>query len=155
GKVSILGEAGHIGIYGGYDPTTWARSAANVTTLQGPHEAVTVAGPGIVLQLLRARATTQSGSSFGVRTWIHGEVALNRVDVDPAPGGNGSNGANAPQTPPAAAPNGKQAVGNPNCSPPKLSGTFNPGAKGGEAAGLLSGGTGGDWFKPYPFSGTD
>ena len=29
GKVSILGEAGQIGIYGGYDPATWARSAAN------------------------------------------------------------------------------------------------------------------------------
>jgi hypothetical protein len=46
GKVSIIGEKGHIGIYGGYDPSTWARSAANVTTLEGPHEAVTVAGDG-------------------------------------------------------------------------------------------------------------
>jgi hypothetical protein len=155
GKVSILGENGNIGIYGGYDPVTWARSAANVTTIQGPHEAVTVAVPGIVLQLLRARATTQAGTSFGVRAWIHGEVALSRVTVEPQPGGNGSNGADAPQTPPAPAPNGKQGIGDPGCNPAKFSGTFNPGAKGGEAAGLLSGGTGGDWYKPYPYSGTN
>ena len=98
---------------------------------------------------------TQASTSFGVRTWIHGEVALSRVTVEPAPGGNGSNGANAPQSPPAAAPNGKQGIGSPTCNPAKFSGTFNPGAKGGEAAGLLSGGTGGDWHKPYPYSGTD
>jgi hypothetical protein len=153
GKVSILGETGHIGIYGGYDPATWARSAANVTTLEGPHEAVTVAVPGIVLQLLTTKATTQAATSYGVRTWMHGEVALSRVTVEPAPGGNGSNGANAPQIAPAAAPNGKKAVGDPNCDPQELEGTFNPGAKGGEASGLLSGGQGGDWWKPYPFSG--
>ena len=103
--------------------------------------------------MLTLKATTPASSSFGVRTWIHGAVALSRDIVEPAPGGNGSNGANAPQTPPAAAPNGKQAVGNPECSPPKLSGTFNYGAKGGEAPGLLSGGQGGDWHKPFPFSG--
>ncbi|HEY7255430.1 MAG TPA: hypothetical protein VH476_02000 [Solirubrobacterales bacterium] len=155
GKVSIIGEAGQIGVYGGYDPATWARSAANVTTLQGPHEAVTIAVPGIVLQLLTLRATTPASTSYGVRMWNHGEAALSRDTVEPAAGGNGSDGASAPLTQPVPAPNGKQGVGNPNCNPGKLSGTFNPGAKGGEAAGLLSGGAGGDWFKPYPFSGTN
>ena len=155
GKVSILGTTGDIGIYGGYDPSTWARSAANLTTLEAPAQVVTVAVPGIVLQLLTIKGQFSGSTSYGVRAWNHGEFALSRVTVEPAAGGNGSSGANAPQSPPEAAPNGKQAVGSPNCDPGALSGTFNPGAKGGEAAGLLSGGTGGDWFKPYPFSGTN
>ena len=155
GKVSILGSTGDIGIYGGYDPSTWARSAANLTTLEAPAQVVTVAVPGIVLQLLTIKGQFSGSTSYGVRAWNHGEFALSRVTVEPAAGGNGSSGANAPQSPPEAAPNGKQAVGSPNCDPGALSGTFNPGAKGGEAAGLLSGGTGGDWFKPYPFSGTN
>ena len=33
GKPGFLGSTGHIGLYGGYDPQTWQRSAANVTTL--------------------------------------------------------------------------------------------------------------------------
>ena len=155
GKVSILGSTGDIGIYGGYDPATWARSAANTTTLQAPSQVVTVAVPGIVLQLLTVKGVFGGSTSYGVRAWNHGAFALSRVTVEPAAGGNGSSGANAPQSPPAAAPNGKQAVGNPNCDPQALSGIFNPGVKGGEAAGLLSGGPGGDWFKPYPYSGTD
>ena len=155
GKVSILGTTGDIGIYGGYDPATWARSASNLTTLEAPAQVVTVAVPGIVLQLLTIKGQFSGSTSYGVRAWNHGEFALSRVTVEPAAGGNGSSGANAPQSPPEAAPNGKQAVGSPNCDPGALSGTFNPGAKGGEAAGLLSGGTGGDWFKPYPFSGTN
>jgi hypothetical protein len=155
GKVSILGETGDIGIYGGYDPSTWARSPANVTTLTAKHQVVTVAVPGIVLQLLTVRGIFDGATSYGVRGWMQGEFALSRVTVEPAPGGNGANGANAPQSPPAAAPNGKQGIGNVNCDPQELEGTFNPGAKGGEAPGLLSGGTGGDWFKPFPFSGTN
>ncbi len=155
GKVSILGTTGDIGIYGGYDPATWSRSAANVTMLQAPNQVVTVAVPGIVLQLLTVKGIFGGTTSYGVRAWNKGAFALSRVIVEPAVGGGGATGANATQTPPAAAPNGKQGVGNPNCDPNALSGTFNPGAKGGEAAGLLSGGTGGDWFKPYPFSGTN
>ncbi len=155
GKVSILGGTGGIGIYGGYDQATWARSAANVTTLEAPNQVVTVAVPGIVLQMLTIKGIFGGTTSYGVRAWNQGEFALSRVTVEPAAGGNGANGANASQAPPAAAPNGKQAVGSPNCDPQELEGTFNPGAKGGEAAGLLSGGTGGDWFKPYPFSGTN
>ncbi len=155
GKVSILGGTGGIGIYGGYDPATWARSAANLTTLQAAHQVVTVAVPGIVLQMLTIKGIYEGSTSYGVRAWNQGGFALSRVTVEPAAGGNGSDGANAYQSPPEAAPNGKQGGGNPNCDPNALKGTFNPGAKGGEAPGLLSGGTGGDWFKPYPYSGTN
>jgi hypothetical protein len=49
GKPAFLGGNGNIGVYGGYDPQTWQRSAANVTTLQAPGQVVGVAVPGIVL----------------------------------------------------------------------------------------------------------
>lgn len=159
GKVSILFSSHRIGIYGGYDPQTWARSTANVTTLTGAHDVVTVAIPGVVLQLLTLHgyddATTST--SYGVRTWGQGTVALSRVIVEPAAGVGGANGANALQTPPTAAPNGKQGVGNPNCDPDALKGTFNAGAMGGSAADVLSGGQGGWWLEPagYPYAGAD
>jgi hypothetical protein len=157
GKVAFLGATGNIGVYGGYDAQTWQRSAANVTTLQASHQVVGVAVPGIVLQLMTIHGTVDATTttSYGVRAFFQGGVALSRVTVEPAAGANGADGASASQTPPAAAPDGHQGVGNPNCDPNALSGTFNSGAAGGSAPGLFSGGAGGDWFKPYPFKGLD
>jgi hypothetical protein len=155
GKPGFLGTTGHIGLYGGYDPQTWQRSATNVTTLQAPGQVVGVAVPGIVLQLLTVHGLPGSTTSYGVRAFYNGSVALSRVTVQPAAGADGANGTDASQTPPATAPKGNQGVGNPNCDPNALKGIFNAGATGGSAPGLLSGGTGGDWHKPYPFSGTD
>jgi hypothetical protein len=157
GKVAFLGATGNIGVYGGYDAQSWQRSAANVATLQAPGQVVGVALPGIVLQLLTVHSTADATTttSYGVRAFYQGAVALSRVTVEAAPGANGGHGADAPQTPPTAAPDGKQGVGNPNCDPWALKGIFNPGAAGGSAPGLFSGGSGGDWFKPYPFAGTN
>jgi hypothetical protein len=157
GKVAFLGATGNIGVYGGYDAQSWQRSAANVTTIQAPGQVVGVALPGIVLQLLTVHSTADATTttSYGVRAFYQGAVALSRVTVEAAPGANGAHGADATQTPPAAAPDGQQGVGNPNCDPNALKGIFNPGAAGGSAAGLFSGGSGGDWHKPYPFAGTD
>jgi hypothetical protein len=157
GKVAFLGAIGNIGVYGGYDAQSWQRSAANVTTLQAPGQVVGVALPGIVLQLLTVHSTADATTttSYGVRAFYQGAVALSRVTVEAAPGANGAHGADASQTPPAAAPDGKQGVGNPNCDPNALTGTFNSGAAGGTADGLFSGGAGGDWHKPYPFKGID
>jgi hypothetical protein len=155
GKVAFLGAGGNIGVYGGYDAQSWQRSAANVTTLQAPGQVVGVADPGIVLQLLTVHSTADATTttSYGVRAFYQGAVALSRVTVEAAPGANGAHGADASQTPPAAAPDGKQGVGNPNCDPWALKGIFNAGAEGGSAQGLFSGGAGGDWHKPYPFAG--
>jgi len=155
GKPGFLGTTGHIGLYGGYDSQTWQRSAANVTVLRAPGQVVGVAVPAVVLQLLTVQGLPGSSTSYGVRAFYNGSVALSRVTVEAAPGADGANGADAPQTPPATAPKGNQGVGNPNCDPNALKGTFNAGATGGSAPGLLSGGSGGDWHKPYPFSGTD
>ncbi len=157
-KVAFL-TTGNIGIYGGYDAQTWARSAANVTALRAPHQVVGVAVPGIVLQLLTIHDMFDGATStaYGVRAFYSGAVALSRVTVQPGPGGAGANGAGAPQTPPAAAPDGHQGVGAANCDPNALKGTFNYGGLGGSAAGLLSGGQGGSWHFPpgWPFAGDD
>ena len=85
--------------------------------------------------------TTASSRSAGSRSNRLRAATLRSRRRTPDPAGRG--------------PNGKQAIGSPNCDPQEFEGTFNPGAKGGEASGLLSGGTGGDWFKPYPYSGTN
>ena len=156
GKVSFLGSTGDIGVYGGYDAQTWARSEANVATIRAPGQVVGVAVPGIVLQLLKIQGLAPgTTTSYGVRAFYSGSVALSRTIVEPSAGGDGANGADAAQSQPAAAPDGHQGVGNPNCDPNALKGTFNPGALGGSAAGLLSGGQGGWWrFPPgWPFAG--
>ncbi|HEY7632645.1 MAG TPA: hypothetical protein VH817_18210 [Thermoleophilaceae bacterium] len=158
GKVSILsGAGGAVGIYGGYDPQTWARSASNVTTLTAGPEVLTDSLPGVVLQLLhiQASAAGTTSTSYGVRIWGQAELALSRVTVESAPGVNGADGANAAQSPPAQAPKGNQAAGNPNCD--DFNGPFTAGAAGASAPGLLSGGSGGWWLDPkgYPYKGAD
>jgi hypothetical protein len=158
GKVSILsGAGGSVGVYGGYDPQTWARSTANATTLTGAPEVLTDAVPGVVLQLLsiKASAAGTSSTSYGIRIWGEAALALSRVTVESAPGVNGADGADASQTPPAQAPKGFQAAGNPKCD--DFNGPFTPGAAGASGPGLLSGGAGGWWLDPkgYPYKGAD
>ena len=107
GKPGFLGSTGNIGVYGGYDPQTWQRSAANVTTLQAPGQVVGVFVPGIVLQLLTVNSTSGASalSSYGVRVVTNGSVALSRVHIQTAPGSNGADGA------PSAGAEGGRAVG--------------------------------------------
>ncbi len=95
GKPGFLGSTGNIGVYGGYDPQTWQRSAANATTLQAPGQVVGVFVPGIVLQLLTVNSTSGASalSSYGVRVVTNGSVALSRVHIQTAPGSNGADGA--------------------------------------------------------------
>jgi hypothetical protein len=146
GKPAFLGNNGRIGVYGGYDPQTWQRSAANVTTLEAPGQVVGVAVPGIVLQLLTVHSTTGGTTSYGVRAFGSvASVALSRVTVVTSNGLGGSDGA-APAAPPAAAPDGAQSVA--SC------GSY--GGAGGSAAGVLGGGHGGDYMDdPYTMAGAD
>src|SRR6185436_18757290 len=103
GKLAFLGSTGHIGVYGGYDPQTWARSEANVATIRAPGQVVGVAAPGIVLQLLKIQGVAAgTTTSYGVRAFYSGSVALSRTIVEPSAGGDGANGADAPQSQPAA-----------------------------------------------------
>ena len=158
GKPGFLGSTGNIGVYGGYDPQTWQRSAANVTTLQAPGQVVGVAVPGIVLQLVTVHSLSGASalSSYGVRAFGNGAVALSRVTVQTADGADGAAGADASQTPPAKAPNGKQGVGAPGCD--DQSGPWNHGGDGGATAvwnELHPGGKGGSAYSGYPYAGND
>ena len=152
GKPAFLGSNGNIGVYGGYDPQTWQRSAANVTTLQAPGQVVGVAVPGIVLQLLTVHSLTGGTTSYGVRSFnADASVALSRVTIQTSDGLDGADGANASQTPPAKAPTGQQGVGPAGCD--DQTGPWGHGAAPGAANGLLSGGPGGSAYVGYPFGG--
>jgi hypothetical protein len=144
GKVSFLSANGNIGVYGGYDPQTWQRSAANVTTLEAPGQVVGVSAPGIVLQLLSVHSTSGPTylTSYGVRAFGTGSAALSRVSVQTAPGQTGAAGAAAP---PAPAPASSGSI--PDLNAP-CGGNVAPagGAGGAGYNGTLAGGNGGDMF---------
>jgi hypothetical protein len=148
GKVAFLGAAGHIGVYGGYDPQTWQRSGSNVTTLESSHQVVFASLPGIVMQLLTIHglvdATTTT--SYGVRAVNGGGIALSRVTIQGAPGADGADGASSPPAPPTA-PAGTQGKRDPtDCGGPV--------GAGGTGPDVLWGGRGGTaWDSNYPFSG--
>jgi hypothetical protein len=92
-----------IGIYGGYDPRTWSRSATRTTLIAGSPEAVFAENAtGVVLELLSVRASTTqigvpSGATFyGIRAIDGSGLTLRRVAVgarNGAPGDSGSTGA--------------------------------------------------------------
>ena len=149
GKVALLGAGGHIGIYGGYDAATWQRSAATVTTLRAPGQVVSVAVPGVVLQMLTVQGVSDPSflTSYGVRAFNTGTVALSRMTVNAAPGRKGTDGG-VPPAPPAATPDGKPGAR--NCD---LIG----GAGGGVGVpGVLAGGTGGSaWNQTQQWKGWD
>jgi hypothetical protein len=150
GKVSFLGNSGPVGVYGGYDPQTWQRSAANLTTLEAPGQVVGVAVPGIVLQLLTIHGFPGGTTSYGVRSFDAGAaVALSRVSIQTSDGAGGANGADASQTPPAKADDGDQGVADPKCD--DVNGPWALGGQGG--IGVLDGGNGGSAPYGYPWAG--
>ena len=80
-----------VGIYGGYDPTTWARPGAQPTTIDGSPQALLADSvTGATLQLLSLHATADgAGTAYGVRA-INGSSLL-LVD-DQIVAGSGSPG---------------------------------------------------------------
>jgi len=148
GKVGFLGAAGNIGVYGGYDPQTWQRSASNVTTLEASRQVVFVSRPGIVMQLLTVHGLADATTStfYGVRVVLGGGLALSRVTIQGAPGGNGDDGTSSPPAP-LPAPAGTQGKRDPT----DCDGII---GLGGAGPNVLSGGRGGTaWDAAYPFSG--
>jgi hypothetical protein len=142
-KIAFLGANGKIGVYGGYDPQTWQRSAANITTLEAPGQVVGFGAQGIVLQLLtiHSTATNTSLGSYGVRGFNSGSIALSRVTIKTVKGADGAEG--EPSAPaPARAPDGSTATYN-NCA------TW--AGPGGTGEGYIWGGWGGEW-SDYQFS---
>jgi hypothetical protein len=113
-----------VGVFGGYNASTWARSAERITLISGAPEGVlAVAATGVVLQQLSVRGLSAGTgfSVYGIRAIDGSSLTLQRVTVTAAdaapgstgldgkpgaagkPGGNGHNGAFSgdPDTPPA------------------------------------------------------
>ena len=89
-----------VGIYGGYQPGTWARRAGLVTFIAGSPEGVVANGATqVVLQLLNVEGTTTqlnvpSGASFyGIRALADSGLTLQRVTVTARRGQPGADGA--------------------------------------------------------------
>jgi hypothetical protein len=89
--------ADDVGVYGGYAPGTWARSADETTTLQGSPAALAVGDTGVILQLLDLNGQPDgSGNSYGLRAVPEGatasQVLLEQVRVTAANGASGAAG---------------------------------------------------------------
>ena len=85
--------ADQVGIYGGYDPTTWARALVTLTTVTGsPQAALADSDTGIDLQLLNLSGLSAATSSYGVRAVNGSELSLARVSVEAASGAAGTAG---------------------------------------------------------------
>ncbi len=87
-----------VSLYGGYNATTWSRSASTVTTIQGDSPTAVFGRVNEALELQRltitsVNATTAGQSSYGVRIAGSGaQVTLRRCTVRPGRGADGSPG---------------------------------------------------------------
>ena len=112
GDYSRVEAASRVGIFGGYNATTWNRAPAQITSISGAPEGIYAAGAtGVVLQHLTVRGQAGAGSgasAYGIRLLNGSNVRLERVlatggsgtaggtgspGADGARGGNGGNGA--------------------------------------------------------------
>ena len=94
GDYSHVEAASRVGIYGGYNATTWRRAQLQITSISGAPEGIYAAGAtGVVLQHLTVRGQTAGGagaSAYGIRLLNGSNVRLERVLVT---GGGGTAGA--------------------------------------------------------------
>ena len=89
--------ASGVGIFGGYEPITGKRSAAQVTTIKGAPAALAVGDSGVVLQLLTLQGLQDgAGNAYGLRAVSSGatpsRIALTKVTAKADPAANGSGG---------------------------------------------------------------
>ena len=144
---SVVAQS-NVGVYGGFDPSTWTESPSETTTIQaldGSEQAVLASGTtNVVLYRLvlkgprgvyGSRAQT---NSYGLRAINGSSVALLAVTATGGPAASGLNG---------GTPNNPLAVGaaGANGSPPSTSNCPNPpsGGAGGSGASGDNGGAGG------------
>ena len=135
-----------VGIYGGYDPSTWSRSNACCTKVIGAPQAVVASGvTGVVLQLLTLVGDALTGTSpqdrsvYGIRA-VGSELTLQGDMIDANSGLAGAAGTDGA----AGAPGGSGTVGGAACD----STAHAVGGKGGLGADGLHGGTGGSGGGP-------
>ena len=93
GDYSRVEAASRVGIYGGYNATTWTRALTQITSIVGAPEGIYAAGAtSVVFQHLTVRGQSAGGagaSAYGIRLLNGSNVRLERVLVT---GGNGTAG---------------------------------------------------------------
>ena len=100
GGLSLTSKDNGIGIYGGYDPTSWSRtlSPTTSTTISGSPAAVVANGvTGITLQELNLTgqsSSNPSSSTYGILAINGSSLTLNGVAVRAGNGTSGSTGTN-------------------------------------------------------------
>jgi len=86
-----------VDIYGGYDPTTWSRSAARISSVVGAPEGILATGAtGVLLQQLSVRGNNAGPgtSAYGIRAIDGSSLTLQRVTVTAGDGAAGTAGTN-------------------------------------------------------------
>ena len=83
--------ASGVGVYGDYNPVTWARPATGATTITGAPAAAADGATGVTLQLLTLHGTT-STSAYGLLATNGAAVTLDDVTIDTDPGATGTSG---------------------------------------------------------------
>jgi Protein of unknown function (DUF1565) len=87
-----------VGLYGGYEPLTWARSVDQLTTIKGSPQALLAQGDSrVVLQLLRLEGTPDASlNAYGIRAIPDGSgpsrLALSHVSATGAAAASGADG---------------------------------------------------------------
>ncbi|MFO0725635.1 MAG: choice-of-anchor D domain-containing protein [Myxococcota bacterium] len=136
-----------ISLYGGYDPSTWARSYANNSVIQGEYLGTTLYGirainvnlsttiDGFVVSL--ANNAFAGGTDYGVySSSTNSNLTLSHLSITTGNGGTGTSGGNGT----VGAGGGAGSVGSPGCD--GCSGGGSPGGGGASSCGR-PGGTGG------------
>jgi hypothetical protein len=99
GPASLTSADSNLGIYGGFNPTTWAPSynSPTPTNIAGSPQALTISGAtGVILQELHLTGVTSptpSSSTYGM-ILLSSQVTLGNVAVMAGNGSSGANGAN-------------------------------------------------------------
>jgi hypothetical protein len=140
GGFSVVGSTrNNLSFYGGFNGTTWKRSAVGtdaVAVSQAGTGVLVDGATGITIQQMTITGTTAGtpgASTYGLRAVNSSTVALNSVNVVAQAGASGADGNDAVGTGTAGAPGGNGGTG----------GDQSPGAVGAAGTGSGSGGAGG------------
>ena len=148
GDYSRVDTVSGVDIYGGYDPSTWARDAEIRTRILGKSEAVLAKGDTVTLQLLTATTFPDApgASKYAIRALAGAKLTLQAVTLLPGPGESGSHGVDGAD----GQPGGDGGNGESGSCDLFKGGV---GGSGGASAAGRRGGEGGDGGRPGFFDG--
>jgi hypothetical protein len=138
GEYGEVVAASRVGIYGGYEESSWGRRNEADTEIVGASEGVLAAGArDVALQLLTIRGNHNGASAYGIRAINGSSLRLQRVTVTAGAGALGAAGANG-------APGRPGGAGLPGAKGACDSNVKAPGGAGGESVVGRYGGKGGN-----------